>query len=201
MTATASLIRNVGTVYKWGSPALRWGFLPSRIARRVSFLYLIVGSCLVAFISLKENRVPGNFFTVSSNDSRDQNDDTSTCIQPSLVFSISDGNRTVVCFSFTSLSTCVLAVAFHGSYLIGWILLIFDFSALYFVFIYLFLLICLLCLWLSLPVSLFTTSFFVLQSCYSDQLLAGRFCVSTCAEGCCWLAWFDHFCSVGWVWF
>lgn len=32
---------------------------------------------------------------------------------------------------------------------------------------------------------LFTTSFFVLQSCYSDQLLAGRFCVSTSAEGCC----------------
>lgn len=34
-----------------------------------------------------------------------------------------------------------------------------------------------------LPVSLFTTSFFVLQSRYSDQLLASRFCVSTLLQG------------------
>lgn len=39
--------------------------------------------------------------------------------------------------------------------------------------------------------SLFTTSFFVLQSCHSDQLLAGRFCVSTSAEGCCY---HQHIC-------
>lgn len=169
-------------------PIFHFDFPPSQIS--VSFC-IWLWSYLVTFFGFKENLVTGHFFAVSSNDSHDQTDNVFTSFKPPLLFSI----------TLMAIAQLVfLLIRFppwfghcFPWFILNWLNLICFVRSVIF-------------LWLSLPVSLFTTSFFVLQSCYSDQLLAGRFCVSTSAQGgCChqYIRLLDlyNFCSVCFVCF
>ena len=125
-------------------PRFHFDFPPSQISRRVSFLYLIVWSYLVTFSYLNKNTVTGNLFTVSRNDSLDQNDDAFTSFEPSF-FPNSDALMAITqLFLLIHFSPC-LAIASHGSYLIGFHLF-WPFSNFFFFFFF-------FCGWLCLCLS------------------------------------------------